>query len=85
MMGPAVAAISEGAARVVFYRFLWLWDVAFWLFATCAPTRKLTQALLTRLGAAGLLGLITARRPDVVVSVYPNATEVLGRLRASRR
>ena len=27
------AAVSEGAARVVFFRFLWLWDVGFWVFA----------------------------------------------------
>ena len=33
VMGSAVSAVSEGAARVVFYRFLWMWDVAFWLFA----------------------------------------------------
>jgi UDP-N-acetylglucosamine:LPS N-acetylglucosamine transferase len=85
VMGPAVAAVSEGAARVVFYRFLWLWDVAFWLFAVFGPTRRLTQWLLTRLGGSGLLELIAASKPDVVVSVYPNATEVLGRLRLAGR
>jgi UDP-N-acetylglucosamine:LPS N-acetylglucosamine transferase len=84
-MGGAVSAISEGAARIVFYRFLWLWDVAFWLFAVCPPTRSLTQRALTRFGSQGLLELIAAHDPDVVVSVYPNATEVLGRLRRSGR
>jgi UDP-N-acetylglucosamine:LPS N-acetylglucosamine transferase len=83
VMGGAVSAISEGAARVVFYRFLWLWDVAFWLFVSFPPTRRLTQWALTRFGSAGLLALIAARDPDVIVSVYPNATEVLGRLRAA--
>ena len=82
-MGRAVAAVSEGAARVVFFRFLWLWDVAFWVFVGFPPTRNATQAALTRFGSRGLLRLITARNPDVVVSVYPNATEVLGRLRRS--
>jgi UDP-N-acetylglucosamine:LPS N-acetylglucosamine transferase len=81
VMGPAVSALSEGAARVVFYRFLWMWDVAFWLFAVFPPTRALTQFALTRFGSRGLLELIAARQPDLVVSVYPNATEVLGRLR----
>ena len=37
-MGRTVAAVSEGAARVVFYRFEWLWDVGFWLFA--GPLRR---------------------------------------------
>ena len=81
VMGTAVSALSEGAARVVFYRFLWAWDVAFWVFVRFAPTRELTQRVLTRLGSRGLLELIAARDPDVIVSVYPNATEVLGRLR----
>lgn len=83
VMGRAVSAVSEGAARIVFYRFLWAWDVAFWLFATFPPTRVVTQRALTRFGSRGLLGMIEARDPDVVVSVYPNATEVLGRLRRS--
>ncbi len=83
VMGSTVSAVSEGAARVVFYRFLWMWDVAFWLFARFAPTRALTQLALTRFGSRGLLEMIEARDPDVVVSVYPNATEVLGRLRAA--
>jgi processive 1,2-diacylglycerol beta-glucosyltransferase len=41
------------------------------------------QRALTRFGAPGLLAMIAAHDPDVVVSVYPNATEVLGRLRAA--
>jgi processive 1,2-diacylglycerol beta-glucosyltransferase len=84
-MGKAVSAISEGAAKVVFYRFLWAWDVAFWVFAKFPPTRRLTQVALTRCGGQGLLDLIAAHDPDVVVSVYPNATEVLGRLRLAGR
>ena len=84
-MGRVVAGISEGAPGIVFYRFKWLWDVGFWLFARWWPTRKATQSVMTRLAAPGLLRLIEARGPDVVVSVYPNVTEVLGRLRASGR
>lgn len=84
-MGRVVAAISEGAPGLVFYRFTWLWDVGFWLFARWRPTRRATQFLMTHLAAPGLLRLIDARAPDVIVSVYPNVTEVLGRLRASGR
>ena len=84
-MGRAVVAVSESAPRVFFYRFDWLWDLGFWVFARFAPTRQLTQTLLTRLGAGGVLRLIRTYRPDVVVSTYPSTTEVLGRLRLSGR
>jgi processive 1,2-diacylglycerol beta-glucosyltransferase len=84
-MGRTVAAVSEGAPRIVFYRFEWLWDLGFWLFAGPAPSRELTQRLITRFGSPGLLRLIERHDPDVVVSVYPNVTEVLGRLKRSGR
>jgi UDP-N-acetylglucosamine:LPS N-acetylglucosamine transferase len=84
-LGRVVAAFSAAAPRIVFYRFLWLWDVGYWFFAGCAPTRDMTQRLMTRLGAPGLLKLIARVDPEVVVSVYPNVTEVLGRLRRSGR
>jgi len=84
-MGRAVSAVSENAARVVFFRFLWLWDLGFWVFAGFAMTRRLTQFTLTRFGSRGLLHLIESHQPDIVVSVYPHATEVLGRLRRAGR
>lgn len=84
-MGRAVAAVSEGAARFAFYRFEWLWDLGFWFFAGPAATREATQRLLTRFGAPGLLRLIARHDPDVIVSVYPNVTEVLGRLKRAER
>jgi processive 1,2-diacylglycerol beta-glucosyltransferase len=85
VMGRTVAAVSGGGAKVVFYRFLWLWDVGFWVFAGFALTRRLTQAALSGFGSRGLLRLIEERKPDVIVSVYPQATEVLGRLRRKGR
>jgi len=84
-MGRTVSAISDNAARVVFFRFLWLWDVGFWVFAGFAMTRRFTQFLLVRFGARGLLRLISSHRADIVVSTYPHATEVLGRLRKAGR
>src|SRR5262245_57344440 len=57
-MGRAVGVVSEGAPRVVFYRFQWLWDVGFWAFVRLAPTRRLTQAGLTWFGASGILRLV---------------------------
>jgi UDP-N-acetylglucosamine:LPS N-acetylglucosamine transferase len=85
VMGRTVAFMSEGAARVVFYRFSWLWDLGFWLFAGPAPTREVSQRLIARFGSPGLLRLIESHDPDVIVSVYPNVTEVLGRLKRSGR
>jgi UDP-N-acetylglucosamine:LPS N-acetylglucosamine transferase len=84
-MGRAVVAVSERAPQIFFFRFDWLWDLGFWAFVGSAPTRRLTQAALTRLGGTGLLRLIESHRPDVVVSTYPTTTEVLGRLRQDGR
>jgi UDP-N-acetylglucosamine:LPS N-acetylglucosamine transferase len=84
-MGRVVSAIGEGAPRIIFYRLRWVWDLGFWAFTGPAPTRACVQWLLTRFGAPGLLSLIERERPDVVVSVYPPATEVLARLRRTGR
>jgi processive 1,2-diacylglycerol beta-glucosyltransferase len=84
-MGRAVALVSEDAARVVFFRFQWAWDLGYWAFAENAWTRELSQRLVARTGGPGVTRLIERVEPDVVVSVYPNVTEVLGRLRRSGR
>jgi UDP-N-acetylglucosamine:LPS N-acetylglucosamine transferase len=84
-MGRTFVLVNERAPGVVFFRFRWLWDAAFWLSVGLAPTRRLTQALVRKLGSDGVLRLIEEVRPDVVVSVYPITTEVLGGLRRSGR
>ena len=80
-MGKAFVLINERAPGVVFYRFRWLWDATFWLCVALGPTRRLTQKLVRRLGSRGILDLVHRVRPDVIVSVYPVTTEVLGGLR----
>jgi UDP-N-acetylglucosamine:LPS N-acetylglucosamine transferase len=80
-MGRAFVLINERAPSVVFHRFQWLWDAAFLVFVKFRPTRRLTQALVRRVGSGGVLRLVESIRPDVVVSVYPMTTEVLGGLR----
>ena len=84
-MGRAVTFVMEDAPRVGFYRAQWLWDLGFWVFAENRPTRELSQRLITRVGGPGLLRLIDRTDPDVVVSVYPSVTEVLGRLKRTGR
>ncbi|MEA2170380.1 MAG: processive 1,2-diacylglycerol beta-glucosyltransferase [Solirubrobacteraceae bacterium] len=49
------------------------------------PGRRLSGRLLQTLGARGLLALVVAHRPDVIVSTYPGTTELLGRLRRAGR
>jgi UDP-N-acetylglucosamine:LPS N-acetylglucosamine transferase len=85
VMGRAVRAMSESAPRVVFFRGEWLWDLGYTVFARIPVTRHLSQLTLAKLGSNGLLRLVTASDPDVVVSLYPHTTEVLGRLRRDGR
>jgi UDP-N-acetylglucosamine:LPS N-acetylglucosamine transferase len=84
-MGRAVTFVMEDAPRVGFYRSQWLWDLGFWVFAENRSTRELSQRLITRVGGPGLFRLIDRVDPDVVVSVYPSVTEVLGRLKRTGR
>ena len=84
-MGPAFVLVNERAPGVVFHRFHWVWDAAFWLFVRFPPSRWATKRLVRRLGAPGILALVERVRPDVVVSVYPMTTEVLGWLRLRGR
>ena len=81
VMGKVFVLLNERAPGVVFFRFRWLWDAAFWLFVALGPTRRLTQKLVRGLGSRGMLDLVQRVRPDVIVSVYPMTTEVLGGLR----
>ncbi|HEX8958385.1 MAG TPA: NAD-dependent epimerase/dehydratase family protein [Solirubrobacterales bacterium] len=83
--GRIVAAIVRGGSRVTFRWMPWVFDIQYWLLTRFAPTRWLAHQLSYLLGARGLLKLIAARDPDVVVSTYPGATAVLGMLRENRR
>jgi processive 1,2-diacylglycerol beta-glucosyltransferase len=84
-MGNAFVLVNERAPGVVFFHFQWLWDAAFWLFVGLTPTRRLTQWIVRKLGSRGVLRLVEEVQPDVVVSVYPMTTEVLGGLRRDGR
>ena len=81
VLGKVFVLLNERAPGVVFFRFRWLWDATFWLCVALGPTRRLTQQLVRALGSHGMLELVERVRPDVIVSVYPLTTEVLGNLR----
>jgi processive 1,2-diacylglycerol beta-glucosyltransferase len=84
-MGRTFVVLTEGGASVVFYHFQWIWDAAFWLSSGFGPTRRAVKALVRLLGSRGLMRLVRRVEPDVIVSVYPITTEVLGGLRRSGR
>src|SRR5258708_7335512 len=86
-MGRLITTFSESGPRVVFFHpaLRWVWDLTFVLLVRFAPLRALTQRALVRIGGPGILALIERVQPDVVVSVYPHTTEVLGRLRRTGR
>ena len=62
-MGRGFVLVNERAPGVVFFRFRWLWDAAFWLFVGLAPTRRATQAFVRRLGSRGVLQARRGGRP----------------------
>ncbi len=84
-MGRGLRLVNEGGASVFFYHFQWVWDATFWLSSGFGPSRRLVQALVRALGSRGLRRLVERIDPDVIVSVYPLTTEVLGGLRRRGR
>ncbi len=80
-MGPILTKILRENSAFMFQYVPWLFDFQYWLFMYCAPTRWLSRKLLTMLGRRGLMRLIRAHNPDLIVSTYPGVTAVLGELR----
>lgn len=79
--GALVEAVGRGGSETILIRTPWLFDLQYWLVNRFAPTRWLAGVLMTAVGGRGLLKLIARERPDAIVSTYPGATEMLGRLR----
>jgi UDP-glucose 4-epimerase len=84
-MGRLYCSVVRGGSRVSFRWMPWMFDAQYWLIARFGPTRWLAHQLSYWLGGRGLLRLIAANRPDVIVSTYPGVTAVLGMLRENRR
>lgn len=85
-MGPLVHRVAEDDMRRTFGagRMNWVFDAQYLLFAR-SPIRVAGQAGLHRYSGPRLERVIRAGAPDVVVSTYPAATDVLGFLRRSGR
>lgn len=84
-MGRLLSAIVKDQSRLIFSMPRWMFDLEFWVFSRFAPTRWLAATLNYLLGSRGLLRLIRAHDPDIVVSTYPGTTAVLGALRRRGR
>src|SRR5262245_24140013 len=83
-MGRLLVAVADDGIRAVTDRRQWVFDVSYGMFARFPPARAASRELLARVAAPRLRALVEAVEPDVVVSVYPVTTEVLGWMRRRR-
>ncbi len=84
-MGPVLTKVLRENSAFMFQWVPWLFDFQYTLFMKFAPTRWLSRRLLTALGRRGLMRLIRAEDPELIVSTYPGVTAVLGELRRKGR
>jgi UDP-glucose 4-epimerase len=84
-MGPVATAVLRDNSAFMFRWVPWLFDLQYRLFMEFRPTRWLASKLLFAAGRRGLLRLIRAHDPDLIVSTYPGTTQVLGELRHTGR
>jgi UDP-glucose 4-epimerase len=84
-MGPILTKTLRENSMFMFRWVPWLFDIQYWLFMYFPPTRWLAKRLLTGLGRRGLMRLIRAVNPDLIVSTYPGVTAILGELRRKGR
>jgi UDP-glucose 4-epimerase len=84
-MGPILTKTLRENSQIMFRWLPWLFDFQYMLFMYFAPTRWLARRMLTALGRRGLMRLIRAHNPDVILSTYPGVTAVLGELRRKRK
>jgi UDP-glucose 4-epimerase len=84
-MGGFLTRLLRDNSAFMFQWLPWMFDMLYTLFMQLAPTRWLARKLLYMLGHRGLLRLIRAHNPDLIVSTYPGVTAVLGELRRRGR
>lgn len=80
-LGPLLRLILLDAYRWQLRFAPWLFGVLYAIVNRFALLRRGGAVGLAALGSRSLLQLVLSHRPDVVVSTYPAATSVLGRLR----
>jgi UDP-glucose 4-epimerase len=84
MGGILTRSLRENSAFM--FRWVpWLFDLQYTLFMHFWPTRWLASKLLWVFGRRGLMRLIRAHDPDLILSTYPGVTALLGQLRRRGR
>ncbi len=84
-MGAVLTKVLRENSAFMFRWVPWLFDFQYMMFMYFAPTRWLCRRVLTAFGRRGLMRLIRAHDPDLIVSTYPGVTAVLGELRRTGR
>jgi len=84
-MGPVLTRVLRENSSFMFRWVPWWFHFQYMLFMYFAPTRWASRRLLTAFGRRGLMRLIRAHGPDLIVSTYPGVTAVLGELRRGGR
>ena len=84
-MGWFLTRVLRENSAFMFRWIPWWFDFQYRLFMYVAPTRWLAKTLLRLFGSRGLMRLIRAHDPDVIVSTYPGVTALLGELRLRGR
>jgi UDP-N-acetylglucosamine:LPS N-acetylglucosamine transferase len=79
--GPVARALAGGATQLESRAGNVAFDVGHRFISEWRPTRRFSARAIHAVGRRGLLRAVTAHGPDVVVSTYPGASEILGRLR----
>ena len=81
--GPVARALAGGATQLESRAGNVAFDVGHRFVSEWRPTRRFSARAIHVVGRRGLLRAVTAYDPGVVVSTYPGASEILGRLRVA--
>ncbi len=84
-MGPVLTRVLRENSQFMFRWVPWWFNFQYMLFMYFGPTRWVSRRLLTAFGRRGLMRLIRAHDPELIVSTYPGVTAVLGELRRRGR
>jgi UDP-glucose 4-epimerase len=84
-MGPFMTKVLRENSAFMFKWLPWLFDFQYRLFMEFPPTRWVAGRMLGLFGRRGILRLVKAHDPDVIISTYPGTTQLLGELRRTGR
>ncbi|MDP9346422.1 MAG: glycosyltransferase [Actinomycetota bacterium] len=81
--GPVARSLAGGATQLESRAGNVAFDVGHRFVSEWRATRRFSARAIHAVGRRGLLAAVTAYGPEVVVSTYPGASEILGRLRVA--